>query len=134
MVKSSKTWQSGVIESFMAKTFVTCARPIIFLCHRGCFNSNFGFGHTKSAVGSKGTGKPGQSLRAPRGHFFNLTHMPMGCASSCGTFENFSSAIEWIVITKFNISGFYSILDFLTIAVPIQYCQHELESFLHLSN
>ena len=52
--------------------------------------------------------------------------MPMGRASSCKTFETFSSAINWIGITKLGIPHLIHILDdFL-----FDLCQKELNLFL----
>ena len=42
--------------------------------------------------------------------------MPMGCSSSCKTFETFISALEWIARTKFKIHVLHLLDDCLFIA------------------
>jgi len=57
--------------------------------------------------------------------------MPMGCSSSCKTFETFSSALEWIARTKFSIQHLVHLLDdFLIIAPSEQMCRQQLNIFL----
>ena len=57
--------------------------------------------------------------------------MPMGCSSSCKTFETFSSAINWIGIQKLGIPHLLTILDdFLFIAPSESLCQRQLDIFL----
>ena len=57
--------------------------------------------------------------------------MPMGCSSSCKTFETFSSALEWIARTKFKIQHVLHLLDdFLFIAPSERLCQQQLNIFL----
>ncbi|XP_068721411.1 uncharacterized protein [Montipora capricornis] len=59
--------------------------------------------------------------------------MPMGCSSSCLTFETFSTAVEWIAHSKLNISYILHLLDdFLLIAPSMQLCQMQLDLFLSL--
>ena len=68
-----------------------------------------------------------------RGLFYYDRCMPMGCASSCKTFECFSSAIEWIAITKFRITYMIHLLDdFLIIAPSETLCSRQLSCFLDL--
>ena len=59
--------------------------------------------------------------------------MPMGCSSSCKTFEIFSTAIEWIAQHKFNINKLLHLLDdFLLIAATHTQCRSNLDRFLNL--
>lgn len=59
--------------------------------------------------------------------------MPMGCASSCKTFERFSTSLEWIAKEKFRISLLLHLLDdFLIIAPSQQLCKLQLDCFLDL--
>ena len=52
--------------------------------------------------------------------------MPMGCSSSCKTFETFSSAFEWIARTKFKIPHVLHLLDnFLFIPPSERLCQQQ---------
>lgn len=61
--------------------------------------------------------------------------MPMGCSSSCKTFETFSSAVEWIAQNKLNIRNILHLLDdFLLIAPSAELCQGQLDLFLLLCN
>ena len=59
--------------------------------------------------------------------------MPMGCSSSCKTFETFSSALEWIAHSKLNIRHILHLLDdFLIIAPSYKLCQDQLSLFVDL--
>jgi len=65
-------------------------------------------------------------------YFFDKT-LPMGCSSSCAIFEKFSTALEWIALTKIKVSGVLHILDdFLFIAASAQKCQLDLNNFMQL--
>lgn len=44
--------------------------------------------------------------------------MPMGCASSCKTFETFSTAIEWIAQNKLGIANLIYLLDDFPLIQP----------------
>ena len=70
-----------------------------------------------------------------KGYFYYDRCMPMGCASSCRTFETFSTAIEWIARNRLHITGILHLLDdFLIIAPSRQLCQQQLDLFLNLCN
>ena len=70
-----------------------------------------------------------------KGYFYYDRCMPMGCASSCRTFETFSTAIEWIARNRLHITGILHLLDdFLNIAPSRQLCQQQLDLFLMLCN
>ena len=57
----------------------------------------------------------------------------MGCASSCKTFESFSSAVEWIARTKLHIPYMIHPLDdFLIVAPTRSLCSCQLSCFLDL--
>lgn len=57
--------------------------------------------------------------------------MPMGCSSSCKTFETFSSALEWLAKTKLQISSILHLLDdFLIVAPTAELCNKQLQLFL----
>lgn len=59
--------------------------------------------------------------------------LPMGCSTSCSIFESFSTALEWIAITKLQASAVLHILDdFLFIAATEERCARDLSSFLGL--
>lgn len=59
--------------------------------------------------------------------------MPMGCSSSCKTFETFSTAIEWIAQNKLHITDILHLLDdFLIISPTEDLCQKHLDLFLML--
>ena len=59
--------------------------------------------------------------------------MPMGCASSCKTFESFSTAIEWIARHKLLIDLILHLLDdFLIVAPSSDICETQLNQFLEL--
>ena len=68
-----------------------------------------------------------------RDSFYYDRCMPMGCSSSCKTFETLSTALEWIAQKKFNITCIIHLLDdFLIIAKSHTLCQDQLHSFLDL--
>ena len=59
--------------------------------------------------------------------------MPMGCSSSCLTFETFSSAVEWIARQKLNIDHILHLLDdFLILPLSAKLCKDQLDLFLNL--
>ena len=59
--------------------------------------------------------------------------MPMGCSSSCRTFELFSSALEWVAQNKLHINHIIHLLDdFLIIAASQEICQRQLTLFVDL--
>ena len=59
--------------------------------------------------------------------------MPMGCSSSCKTFETLSTAMEWIAQNKLRINHIIHLLDdFLIIAKSRSLCQDQLHLFLDL--
>ena len=68
-----------------------------------------------------------------RGCYYYDRCMPMGCSSSCKTFETFSTAIEWIAQQKLHIPHILHLLDdFLIIAPLHSLCQKQLDLFLML--
>ena len=59
--------------------------------------------------------------------------MPMGCSSSCKTFETLSTAMEWIAQNKLRINHIIHLLDdFLIISKSQSLCQEQLHLFLDL--
>lgn len=68
-----------------------------------------------------------------RGLYYYDRCMPMGCSSSCKTFETFSTAVEWIAREKLGIDKLLHLLDdFLVIASSSTQCQANLDLFLAL--
>ena len=68
-----------------------------------------------------------------RGLFYYDRCMVMGCASSCKTFESFSSAVEWIARTKLHIPYMIHLLDDVLIVAPTRsLCSSQLSCFLDL--
>ena len=68
-----------------------------------------------------------------QGMYYYDRCMPMGCSSSCKTFETFSSALEWIAQNKLHIRHILHLLDdFLIIAPSYQLCQAQLSLFVDL--
>ena len=67
------------------------------------------------------------------GQYYYDKCMPMGCASSCKTFETFSTAIEWIAQDKLSIANLIHLLDdFLIIQPTEDQCSLSLRLFLDL--
>ena len=59
--------------------------------------------------------------------------MPMGCASSCRTFEIFSTAIEWVAKKHLSMPHLIHILDDYLMAAPtFHQCRINLDRFLSL--
>jgi hypothetical protein len=59
--------------------------------------------------------------------------MPMGCSSSCRTFETFSTAVEWIAREKLLIDKLLHLLDdFLIISSTYFVCKAHLDLFIIL--
>ena len=68
-----------------------------------------------------------------RGLYYYDRCMPMGCSSSCLTFETFSRAVEWIARHKLKIDYILHLLDdFLLVASSSQLCKKQLDLFLSL--
>ena len=68
-----------------------------------------------------------------RGLYYYDRCMPMGCSSSCLTFETFSTAVEWVAHNKLKIDYILHLLDdYLLVAPSVQLCQQQLDLFLSL--
>ena len=68
-----------------------------------------------------------------RGFYYYDHCMPMGCSSSCKTFEIFSSAIEWIAQEKLHVDHILHLLDdFLIVSPSHDLCKQQLDLFLML--
>lgn len=67
------------------------------------------------------------------GLYFYDRCMPMGCSSSCRTFETLSTAVEWIARHKLNLNFILHLLDdFLIIGPSYEACSKYLHLFLQL--
>ena len=65
-----------------------------------------------------------------QGHYYYDRCMPMGCSSSCRTFEMFSTALERIAQKKLHIPYILHLLDdFLIVSPTVDSCQHQLDTF-----
>ena len=70
-----------------------------------------------------------------RGHYYYDRCMPMGCSSSCKTFETFSTALEWIARHKLGVDELLHLLDdFLFVSATYIQCQSNLTRFMCLCN
>ena len=68
-----------------------------------------------------------------RGLYYYDRCMPMGCSSSCKTFEIFSSAVEWVAPEKLHIDHILHLLDdFLIVSPSHDLCKQQLDLFLML--
>jgi hypothetical protein len=68
-----------------------------------------------------------------QGKYFYDRVMPMGCASSCRTFEMFSTAIEWVAKTQLSMPHLIHILDdYFIVAPTFDQCRINLDRFLSL--
>ena len=68
-----------------------------------------------------------------KGVYYYDRCMPMGCSSSCSTFEKFSTTVQWIAQNKLNIHYMLHLLDdFLLAAMTEKLCKDQLQLFLFL--
>ena len=68
-----------------------------------------------------------------QGKYYYDKAMPMGCASSCRTFEMISTAFEWVAKKHLPIPHLIHILDDYLMAAPsFQQCCIDLQNFLSL--
>ena len=68
-----------------------------------------------------------------QGKFYYDRAMSMGCASSCRTFETFSTALQWAAQKHLNIAHLIHILDdYLMAASSYDQCCTDLKNFLSL--
>ena len=67
--------------------------------------------------------------------FYYDKALPMGCSISCKLFEEFSTALHWIVANEFKAAGVVHVLDdFLFVgAAATQQCDRDLQSFIKLN-
>ena len=66
-----------------------------------------------------------------RGLYYYDRCMPIGCSSSCKTFQLFSSAVEWIAQEKLHIDHILHLLDDFFIVSPCHdLCKQQLDLFL----
>ena len=66
-----------------------------------------------------------------RGKYYYDGCMPMSCASSCPTSENFSTALEWLAKTYLHIPVIIHLLDdFLLVSPTFAGCHAHLNNFL----
>ena len=70
-----------------------------------------------------------------QGRYYYDRAMPMGCVSSCCTFEMFSTAIEWVAKKHLSIPHLIHILDdYFMAASTYHQCRIDLARFLSLCN
>ena len=58
----------------------------------------------------------------------------MGCSSSCKIFEEFSTALKWILANKFGIKNVKILDDFLFIEPDKTSCCNSLQKFITICN
>lgn len=67
------------------------------------------------------------------GQFYYDTCLAMGCSSSCGIFEKFSTALHWIMQHKFGVKHIVHVLDdFLFLGLSRGLCQQYLNAWKFL--
>lgn len=71
-----------------------------------------------------------------QGQFYYSRVLPMGASSSCQMFESFSSALQWILNSKFNVKGVSHLLDdfFFVGKSDTSECLSSLNTFLTLAD
>ena len=66
-----------------------------------------------------------------RGNYYMDAVLPMGCASSCAIFEEFSTALEWIAVHKLGATKVVHVIDdFLFLASSFDKCTNDLNAFI----
>lgn len=70
-----------------------------------------------------------------RGVYYLNKCLPMGCSISCSLFEQFSSALQYSLLSKFSFSPVSHILDDFIFLSPANspLCEQQLENFLLLA-
>ena len=67
-----------------------------------------------------------------QGKYFYEKMLSMGAAPSCQIFEAFSSSLQWILKTKYNITCIKVLDDFLFVQPSHQLCHRHLQIFQQL--
>ncbi|PJE77719.1 hypothetical protein CI610_03354 [invertebrate metagenome] len=67
-------------------------------------------------------------------HYYYDKVLPMGCSISCRLFEEFSTALHWVLQNKLQTAGVTHVLDDFLFVAPknSNKCQTDLENFLNL--
>ena len=66
-----------------------------------------------------------------KGIYYMDAVLPMGCASSCAIFEEFSTALEWIAVHKLGATKVVHVIDdFLFLASSFTKCAHDVNAFI----
>ena len=70
-----------------------------------------------------------------KGEIYYDMHLPMGCSVSCTIFESLSTAIQWILQNKLNVTVMSHILDdFIFFGPPSStQCKNHLRTFIELA-
>lgn len=121
----------GIAEEFSRVCYATIADAIshIKALGRGCFLAKTDI---KNAFRIIPISPHDYSLLGMewKGQFYYDKCMPMGCSSSCKTFELLSTALEWVARNNFNIQHMIHLLDdFLIIAPTFDSCKSQLSLF-----
>lgn len=122
----------GIPENFSSVSYATINDAIcqIKLAGRGSFLSKTDIKNAFPIIpiSPKDYGLLGMEWK---NQFFFDKCMPMGCSSSCRTFEMLSTSLEWVARNKLQIDHILHLLDdFLLIAPSFEVCQAQLKLFL----
>ena len=129
---SGSSVNDGILSANTSVQYATIAdaMSLIKQCGKGCFLANTDIKDAFRIIPIQPSDYPLLGIKW-NGLYYYDRCMPMGCSSSCKTFETFSSALEWLAKTKLQISSILHLLDdFLIVAPTAELCNKQLQLFL----
>ena len=131
-VPSGFSVNDGILSANTSVQYATIADAIglIKQCGKGCFLAKTDITDAFRVIPIQPSDYPLLGMKWIGLYYYDRC-MPMGCSSSCKTFETFSSALEWLAKTKLQISSILHLLDdFLIVAPTAELCNKQLQLFL----
>lgn len=131
-VSSGFSVNDGILSANTSVQYATIADAISLIkqCGKGCFLANTDIKDAFRIIPIQPSNNPLLGMKWNGLDYYDRC-MPMGCSSSCKTFETFSSALEWLAKTKLQISTILHLLDdFLIVAPTAELCNKQLQLFL----
>ena len=124
----------GIDQEFASVTYATISDAItqIKLVGQGCFLGKTDVKNAFRIVPIHPLDYNLLGMKWRNAYYYDKC-MPMGCSSSCRTFELFSTALEWVAQKKLKIAHLIHLLDdFLIIAASKELCHLQLQLFVDL--
>ena len=131
-VPSGSSVNDGILSANTSVQYATIADAISLIkqCGKGGFLANTDIKDAFRIIPIQPSDYPLLGIKW-NGLYYYDRCMPMGCSSSCKTFETFSSALKWLAKTKLQISTILHLLDdFLIVAPTTELCNKQLQLFL----